>query len=148
MTLILLREILAEIRACRAANLPALWAKHLSDPCPPHAVICRQTLAWRLQAKMQGGLSVQTRRRIQDLMRAFDRDPEYRPPGVAPLKPGTEFLRHWKGAVHRVRVTNHGYEYEGEIYGSLSIIARRITGTQWSGPDFFGMRRKSKQDTA
>jgi hypothetical protein len=148
MTPNLLREVLAEIRSCRAADLPTLWAKHLTGPRPSHPVICRQTLAWRLQAKAHGGLSVQTRRRIQELTRAFDRDPEYRPAGVAPLKPGTEFLRHWKGVVHRVRVTSHGYEYQGEIYGSLSITARRITGTQWSGPDFFGLRRKSKQHTA
>ena len=79
-------------------------------------------------------------------MHAFERDPDFQPPGVAPYKPGTEFLRHWKGTVHRVRVTTHGYEYQGEIYASLSIIARRITGTQWSGPSFFGTRPKPARD--
>ena len=146
MTPTALQAALAEIAACRRADLPALWTRYLSDRPPPNAVICRHTLAWRLQAKVHGGLSAQTGRRVRDLVRAFERDPEFRPPGVAPLKPGTEFLRHWKGAVHRVRVTTHGYEYQGEIYASLSIIARRITGTQWSGPSFFGTRPKTRSD--
>ena len=144
MTPTALQAALAEVTASRRADLSALWTKYLSGRCPANAVICRHTLAWRLQAKVHGGLPMHTGRRIRDLMRALERDPEFRPPGVAPLKPGTEFLRHWKGAVHRVRVTTRGYEYEGEIYASLSIIARRITGTQWSGPGFFGTRPKAR----
>jgi hypothetical protein len=137
-----LRRLLIRIAACKNSELPALWAKHLSGPRPAHALVCRYTLAWRLQAQVYGGLSPQTRRRLQELTRAFERDPAYRPPGVAPLKPGTEFLRHWNGIVHRVRVTTKGYEYQGTIYVSLSEIARLITGTQWSGPKFFGLKPK------
>lgn len=115
----------------------------MTGPRPAHSTLCRHTMAWQLQARVHGGLSAATRRRIRDLTRAFERDPHYRPPGVAPLKPGTEFRRYWKGHVHQVRVTVMGYEYDGKTYGSLSVIARKITGTQWSGPGFFGTRPKT-----
>jgi hypothetical protein len=37
-------------------------------------------------------------------------------------------------------VTNDGFDYRGERFGSLSELARRITGTRWSGPLFFGLK--------
>ncbi|WP_159591086.1 DUF2924 domain-containing protein [Hydrogenophaga sp. BPS33] len=58
-----------------------------------------------------------------------------------PLLPGTRLLREWRGATHEVRVIPEGFEYAGETYKSLSRIARTITGTPWSGPAFFGVKR-------
>jgi hypothetical protein len=72
---------------------------------------------------------------------AFSLDPEFRPEGVAPLKPGTEFIRVWNHHSHRVRVTTQGFIYQWLAYNSLSEIARKITGTRWSGPKFFAVRR-------
>jgi Protein of unknown function (DUF2924) len=141
-----LSRLLRQISAANSTELRALWAQHGSGPCPAPALLCRYSLAWQLQARVYGGLSGSTRRRLQELSRAFERDPEFKPPGVAPLQPGTEYLRHWKGAVRRVRVTAEGYQYEARTYQSLSEIARHITGTQWSGPKFFGL--KSKKATA
>jgi hypothetical protein len=138
-----LKAALTAIAAAQRSEIPALWPRFMTGPRPAHSIICRHTMAWQLQARVFGGLSAATRRRIRDLTRAFERDPDYRPPGVAPLKPGTEFRRYWKGRVHQVRVTVEGFEYEGETYGSLSIIARKITGTQWSGPEFFGARPRT-----
>jgi exodeoxyribonuclease V alpha subunit len=40
-----------------------------------------------------------------------------------------------------VTVIDGGYEHQGQRYRSLSAIARAITGTQWSGPLFFGLRK-------
>ena len=34
------------------------------------------------------------------------------------------------GVMHQVLVTPEGYRYEGEVYGNLSPIANRITGTR------------------
>jgi hypothetical protein len=42
-----------------------------------------------------------------------------------------------------VNVETNGYEYHGARYQSLSEIARLITGTRWSGPLFFGIKRES-----
>lgn len=56
--------------------------------------------------------------------------------------PGTVLIREYKGVEHRVTVTHDGqFEYQGCVYRSLSRIAREITGAQWSGPVFFGLRR-------
>jgi hypothetical protein len=42
---------------------------------------------------------------------------------------------------HEVTVIDGGYEHQGKRYRSLSAVARAITGTQWSGPLFFGLRK-------
>jgi hypothetical protein len=50
-------------------------------------------------------------------------------------------LREWKGAVHEVEVVDDGFLYKSKTYKSLSVIARQITGTRWSGPRFFGIKQ-------
>jgi hypothetical protein len=57
------------------------------------------------------------------------------------LLEGTRLLREWRGVTHEVTVIDGGYEHEGRRYRSLSAVARTITGTQWSGPLFFGLRK-------
>jgi len=49
-------------------------------------------------------------------------------------------IREWQGVEHVVTVVADGFEYEGRRYRSLSSVARAITGTQWNGPLFFGLR--------
>ena len=61
-------------------------------------------------------------------------------PQVA-LRPGTRLLREWQGTTHEVRVLDAGFDYAGQTYKSLSAVARAITGTPWSGPLFFGIKR-------
>jgi len=39
-----------------------------------------------------------------------------------------------------VRRSPGGFCWQGQIYSSLSTIARRITGTSWNGPRLFGPR--------
>ena len=61
--------------------------------------------------------------------------------GATPIA-GTELIRVYAGAEHRVRVLpDDEFEYAGKRYPSLSMIAREITGTRWSGPAFFGLRK-------
>lgn len=145
MTADLLPEVLDRIRSANKAELRRLWARHLRAPCPHNPVMLRYSLAWHLQAQIYGGLSVQTRRRIQALLSAYERDPNHRPQGIAPHKPGTEYVRIWKGAIHRVRATTEGFEYEEVVYATLSAIARKITGTQRSGPEFFAARARTSR---
>jgi hypothetical protein len=57
----------------------------------------------------------------------------------AALKTGTTLVRQWRGHTHAVLVRDDGFEYEGQPYRSLSVIAKRITGAHWSGPRFFGL---------
>jgi hypothetical protein len=102
--------------------------------------LLRRRLAYELQAKVHGDLPAEAQRRLKRLREAFKANPGFTPmPGLG-LKPGTVLTRTWHGVVHQVQVTNDGFDYRGERFGSLSEVARRITGTRWSGPLFFGLK--------
>ncbi|WP_245294166.1 DUF2924 domain-containing protein [Methylobrevis pamukkalensis] len=60
------------------------------------------------------------------------------------LKPGTVLVREHGGVLHEVMVVPGGFAWNGETHASLSVIARRITGTSWNGPRFFGLRPAQK----
>ena len=106
-----------------------------------------RALAHRMQEDAFGGLKPTTRRRL------LADSPPSTSKRAKPvrsdrwIKPGTRLLREWAGRVHEVTVREDGqFLYLGEAHRSLSIIARRITGTQWSGPAFFGLKRARKND--
>ncbi|HMA56670.1 MAG TPA: DUF2924 domain-containing protein, partial [Pseudolabrys sp.] len=48
----------------------------------------------------------------------------------------------WKTQVYRVMVVDEGFALNGKTYDSLSKVAFAITGTNWNGPRFFGLRDK------
>jgi hypothetical protein len=136
--------LVARIATMRLDALRTMWAEHLGVPPPGQSTeILRRRLAWELQARTYGGLSAETKRRLRQLHDRFTRDPTFTPSPILDLKPGTVLLREWNGARHQVRVLHDGFEYGGQRYGSLSEIARAITGQRWSGPLFFGLKRPS-----
>ena len=55
---------------------------------------------------------------------------------------GTRLIREYQGIEHCVTVRDDGFEYQGRPYKSLSAIARAITGTQWNGRVFFGLKNQ------
>jgi hypothetical protein len=64
--------------------------------------------------------------------------------GAIPIA-GAELIRIYGGIEHRVLVLpDDEFEYAGKRYPSLSMIAREITGTRWSGPAFFGLRKGAR----
>jgi hypothetical protein len=95
-------------------------------------------LAYRAQEKAFGGLKESTVRMLRELALgiATEAHTAYRP------KTGTRYVREHNGRLHQVTVLDDGYEYDGENYRSLTEIAFSITGTKWSGPAFFGLKRK------
>jgi Protein of unknown function (DUF2924) len=96
-----------------------------------------RALANQLQERTQGGASRALRRRLQTLAGEFERGSGSFDPTLLP-KTGTTLVRQWRGRAHTVLVREDGFEYEGQRYRSLSMIAERITGAHWSGPRFFG----------
>lgn len=56
-----------------------------------------------------------------------------------PPAPGTRLMREWNGRMHVVDITDQGVLFDGKLYRSLTAVAKRITGTHWSGPRFFGL---------
>ena len=103
--------------------------------------VLRGLLAWRIQARRYGGLTRDAKRRLVQLAPTSGIDK----PSIAPtvtLRTGTMLTKEWRGVMHRVHVLERGYAYDGKTYASLSAVARRIAGTRWSGPRFFGLEAK------
>ena len=126
-------------------ELRRLWGCLLGVVPDSHSTsLLRRRLAYELQARVHGDLPRQSQRRLRNLHKSFKADPAYSPMPSMGLTPGTVLTRTWQGAIYRVHVTGEGFDYLGEHFGSLSEVARRITGTKWSGPVFFGLKRKAK----
>ena len=149
-----LQQAIARLETLPRAELAARWRK--AHGCEPPKGIKRDLLihsaGWHLQVKRLGPLRRDAKRLLLKLMK---RDPSAsratcatelcnRKPNRSPLSrnqlaPGTRLVRDWNGRMHVVEVVEDGFLYDGKSYRSLSAIARRITGTNWSGPRFFGL---------
>ena len=135
---------LSKLSTAGRAELLALWTATLGKP--PAALrssreLLASALAWQLQERKFGGLKPATKRKLRVLARAQDRKrPSITLPQPINLRPGTVIIKQWRGAQHVVTVLVDGFQHQGKVYGSLSQLAREITGTRWNGPAFFGLR--------
>ena len=82
------------------------------------------------------------KRRLQRLAAEFEKRGAPLDPNPV-LKTGTTLVREWRGHAHTVLVRDNGFEYDGQHYRSLTVIAEKITGVHWSGPRFFGLTRRA-----
>ncbi len=96
-------------------------------------------IAWKLQERVFGGLSGASKRRLSELALAIEVKVDIARTRRVSLRPGARLIREWGGESHEVLVTEDGFWWRGKNWRSLSVIAREITGTQWSGPRFFGL---------
>ena len=133
-------------------DLRALWIELNGSTSPnSNRAFLERRIAYGLQErafrKANQGLLERNAHRIDKLLvtgKVSKTDRDIRP------VPGTVITREYRGQMHRVVVGTDGqYEFEGRRYPTLSMIAREITGTRWSGPLFFGLKasapaRKSK----
>ena len=96
-------------------------------------------IAYRMQVKRYGGMTPAARRQLH---KAASEEAARREPttnGASQVAPGTRPIREWNGVTHVVDAIDDGFIWQGARYGSLSAIARAITGARWSGPRFFGL---------
>jgi Protein of unknown function (DUF2924) len=136
---------IAALPALNRAQLLPIWHENFNQPPPPklRKEVMVPILAYRMQEREFGGLSQSARKKLREIAESLRKDKKPIA-GTAPsAETGTRLIRHWRGEVHEVISTKQGYEYRGQQYGSLSKIARVITGTQWSGPLFFGTKEKT-----
>lgn len=133
---------LARLQNLSLLQLKAKWVELYGKPLKGarRDFLIRGT-AYRLQELVYGGLSAKTRRRLQQLAKQFARNPDHRPSVAPDLKPGCRLLREWRGVMHEVVVLEKGFRCRDQTYRSLSEVARLITGTRWSGPLFFGLKK-------
>jgi DUF2924 family protein len=103
-----------------------------------------RAIANMMQERAYGGPGVAMKRRLTTLAGEFEKGGSSFDPGVV-LKAGARLVRQWRGHAHTVLVLQDGFEYEGQRYRSLTMIAARITGAHWSGPRFFGMTKRTSR---
>ena len=132
------------------AELRALWRQWFDRPPPArlrrHLLI--RALAYRMQERQHGGLSAATRKKLRVLAQAGTTQASYERGDGPRLTPGTQVIREWGNEMHQVTVETTSLVYRGQRYRSLSEIARRITGTRWSGPVFFGVKPAVRRSRA
>jgi len=121
-------------------------------------------IAWRLQALAEGGLSERARQRAAELANDADlrmNPPVPRRPKLAPTQPpisnepraidkrlppaGTILVRKYRGETLQVQVLQQGFAYNGQIFKSLSGVAKAITGSHCNGFWFFGISHQGGQ---
>src|SRR5882757_34010 len=93
------------------------------------------------RAEAYGGLSVATKRRLREIANAVRNGDANAALGSNRIKPGTQMIRQWQNTTHKVTALNEGFEWNGRAYKSLSAVANAITGTNWNGYAFFGVKR-------
>lgn len=133
-------EIAAEIdrlSGLSLGDLRAAWASEFRRD-PPRGLwrdLLLRMLAWRLQEKVFGGHD----KAALKLLEASGQKPAS-DQRCQRLKTGTVLIRDFGGARHTVTIVPGGFLWQEKTYSSLSAIARIITGTNWNGPRFFGLR--------
>jgi hypothetical protein len=148
------KPIEAEIAALQdldTAALGARWEKAFGPARAPKRIsrdLLLRSLAYHIQEQAEGGLGKAALKRLSLVSDAEgdggqpSKSEAFRP------RPGTRLVREWGGEVHQVSVGEDGFHYRDRQYASLSRIARAITGTNWSGPLFFGLRKASTSTEA
>lgn len=129
-------------------ELEILWRTHLGGAMPKHLpkFLLPRLLAYRMQVQVGGGLSKTTERFLHQITNDLEagRDPVLPYPADQKLKPGSVIMREYDGIQHRVIVIENGYAWQGKTFTSLSSAAKAITGTNWNGQRFFGLKDKGR----
>ena len=127
---------IARLETLSSAELREEWGRVTGSVVPRVSPkLLRLALAWEIQARAHGGLSRETVRALDQLAAGKTR--------TSPARAGTRLVREWQGRVQVVEIgEDQAIRWDGRSWGSLSEVARAITGTRWSGPAFFGLRQK------
>ena len=128
------------IRSLGLDDLRTLWRTTFRSSPPKGFTkdLVARFICWHIQEQAFGGIDPQTAKVLGGFTRG-GKLPDRR------LKAGTVLVREYRGERHTVTVVPGGYVWRENIYASLSIIARAITGTAWNGPRFFGLRTRRDQ---
>jgi len=159
-----------EVAAMRSMTVSELRERHAEvfgeATTSRHKEHLVRRIAWRMQAKEEGGISERARRRAGELAAGADvrlsapKRNDSPPAGrtkVVPIglahdgrlpMPGAVVTREYKGRTVEVHVLPEGFEYQGEVYRTLSAVAKAVTGAHWNGYHFFGLGRRDADDKA
>ena len=129
-------------------QLLVIWKANFGKAAPAHLrkQLMVPVLAYGIQEREYGGLSHASRKRLRELAESLESMSPQKQKVITEdaAESGSRFVRSWHGEIYEVLVKPDGFEYRGRMYGSLSKIACEITGTRWSGPLFFGIRKPAR----
>jgi hypothetical protein len=137
------RKTIADLPKLQRPQLLDLWRFNFGREAPEgiRRELMIPVLAYRIQERAHGGLSRESLTNLKLAGRGRPKDFGCSPAAEA-IKSGTQIIRQWRGETHEVAAIEGGFKYRGDVYKTLSETARKITGTRWSGPLFFGLRKK------
>lgn len=146
---------MSEIMALKNAPFDELLRRHKElygeDAAGNHRLYIWRKIAYRLQERENGNLSARAKNRLKALIEEFDpiNNKALRPEKPAVCQPtakdkrlpipGTVITKEYKDAKHQIKVLEKGFEYKGNIYKTLSAVAKEITGAHWNGYLFFNL---------
>jgi Protein of unknown function (DUF2924) len=136
------REVLARLPELDLGELRQQWRALYKADASPHLSreLLLRAVAYRMQEVALGGLRPKRQRQLRQFAEQLKESREGRSRARPELKPGTRLVREWQGRTYQVLVLDDGFSWQGTSYRSLSALARKITGTAWSGPLFFGLK--------
>lgn len=128
-----LKDQLAALTQMQRSELQIEWERVCKRPAPNlSADLLRLGIGYHLQEKSSAALSRTSALALKETG-----------PARPAIKPGTRLVRSWNGRTISVQVAQNGFVFEDRQYVSLSAIAREVTGSNWSGPRFFGLRAQT-----
>jgi DUF2924 family protein len=146
-----LEDEIARVRDLDLSGLRARWRSVFRRKAPDHLPrhLLFRMIAYRLQAESLGDLDRDTQRFLDRVAEGTRKGDELPVSGQRRsrhgLQPGTILVREWEGKSQRVMVVDKGFAWNGATYRSLTEVAFVMTGTRWSGPRFFGLRRRGEK---
>ena len=132
------REELLELQDMKLAQLKQKWLALYGTEAPNFGIqFLRRRLAYRIQELAYGGVTEPTLKKIREVNVPPTRS--YRK--KLNLRAGTIICRIWHRKRYDVTVLQNGFEWEGKLYPTLSAIAKKISGTNRNGLEFFGIQK-------
>jgi len=137
------REALSRLPTLDIRELREEWCRLYKTDASPHLSreLLIRAVAYRMQEVALGGLRPEPQRQLRQIAQELKSGGQATRRLRPQLKPGTRLLREWQGQTYEVMVLDDGFSWQGTRCNSLSAIARKITGTAWSGPLFFGLKQ-------
>ena len=136
------KEALSRLPSLDIGELRRQWRGLYKTQAPPNLSreLLVRAVAHRMQELALGGLRPEPQRQLLRIAQQFKQTGEATIRARPELKSGTRLMREWQGRTYDVLVLDDGFSWQNTRYRSLSAIARKITGTAWSGPLFFGLK--------
>jgi hypothetical protein len=137
------REALSRLPELDLGELRRHWRALYKAEASPHLSreLLLRAVAYRLQEMALGGLRPEPQRQLRHFAQQLKANGQMPTRARRDLAPGTRLIREWQGRTYEVVVLDQGFSWQGTHYRSLSALARKITGTAWSGPLFFGLKQ-------